>query len=57
MKSLHIAFLPLVRKTFDVPFAEEMIQQARTQLLAAGFTLWEPAEPVSDLDACRWCGA
>lgn len=51
MKSFHIAFLPLVRKTFDVPFAEEMIRQARAQLLAAGFTLWEPAEPVTDLDA------
>ena len=51
MKSFHIAFLPLVRKTFDVPFAEEMIRQAREQLLAAGFTLWEPAEPVTDLDA------
>jgi len=51
MKSFHIAFLPLVRKTFDVPFAEKMIRQAREQLLSAGFTLWEPAEPVSDLDA------
>jgi len=51
MRSFHIAFLPLVRKTFDVPFAEEMIRQAREKLLAAGFTLWEPAEPVTDLDA------
>ena len=51
MKSFHIAFLPLVRKTFDVPFAEEMIRQAREQLLAAGFSLWEPDEPLSDLDA------
>lgn len=51
MKSFHIAFLPFVRTTFDVPFAEEMIQQAREALLAAGFTLWETAEPVTDLDA------
>ena len=51
MKSFHIAFLPLVRTTFDVPFAEEMIRQAREALLAAGFTLWEPAEPVTNLDA------
>ena len=51
MNSLRIAFVPLVRNTFDVPLAQEMIVQARRQLLAAGFELLEPSEPVSDIAA------
>jgi len=49
VESPRIAFLPLIRTTFDVPFAEALIRQARECLLAASFTLWEPEQPVSDL--------
>jgi L-fucose isomerase-like protein len=45
----RIAFLPLIRTTFDVPLAEEMIRQARAQLQTAGFDLFEPQQPISDL--------
>lgn len=49
MEPPRIAFLPIVRTTFDVPFAEALIRQARESLLAAGFALWEPEQPVCDL--------
>ncbi len=48
MKSRRIAFMPLVRTTFDVPFANQMITSARDHLLKAGFELVEPANPISD---------
>jgi L-fucose isomerase-like protein len=48
MKSFRIAFLPIVRTTFDVPLAEEMIRQAREQLRASGLVLVEPDQPISD---------
>ncbi len=50
MKSLRIAFVPLIRTTFDVPLAQEMIIQARAQLLAAGHDLFEPDQAVSDMN-------
>ena len=53
MKSYRIGFVPLVRTTFDVPFAEEMIRQARELLLAGGFELVEPPQAVTDVDAAR----
>jgi L-fucose isomerase-like protein len=53
MKSYRIAFIPIVRSTFDVPFAEEMIRQAREHLLTAGYDLVEPAQPISDLEAAK----
>jgi len=49
MKSFRIAFLPIVRTTFDVPLAEEMIRQAREQLRSSGLELFEPDQPISDL--------
>ncbi len=49
MKSFRIAFLPIVRTTFDVPLAEEMIRQAREQLRSSGLQLFEPDQPISDL--------
>jgi L-fucose isomerase-like protein len=50
---LRIAFLPLVRNTFDVPFAEKMISDARQALAAAGFQLEEPEQPISDISLAR----
>jgi L-fucose isomerase-like protein len=48
MKSRRIAFMPLVRTTFDVPFANQMISSARDALLKAGFDLVETPAPISD---------
>ncbi len=49
MEALRIAFLPLIRTTFDVPLAEMMITEARQSLLAAGFELIGPAQGLTDL--------
>lgn len=49
MKPLKIAFLPLIRNTFDVKLAESVIEAARESLLASGFQLEEPEQPISDL--------
>lgn len=51
--SFRIAFVPLVRTTFDVPLAVEMTRQARQQLQAAGYELFEPEQPVSDLQTAQ----
>ena len=53
MKDLRIAFIPLVRTTFDVALAGEMIHAARQALLAAGLELVGPAEAVTDLAAAQ----
>ncbi len=53
MNSIRIAFLPIIRKTFDIPYAENMIQQARSQLLSSGFELIEVSQPISDQDAVK----
>ncbi len=53
MNPLRIAFLPLVRNTFDVPFAEQMISAARDALIAAGFQLEEPEHPISDASQAK----
>ena len=49
MRPLRIAFLPLVRNTFDVPFAEQMIREARQALASAGLQLEEAERAISDL--------
>ena len=49
----RIAFLPLVRTTFDVPLAAEMTSLARQHLQAAGFELIEPEQPVTDLPTAQ----
>ena len=54
---LRIALIPLVRTTFDVPLAHEMIAAARQALTAAGLTLVGPAEPVTDLPAAQAAAA
>ena len=53
MKPLKIAFLPLIRNTFDIPFAEQMINAARDALITAGFQLEEPDKPISDLSIAQ----
>jgi len=55
--NLRIAWIPLVRTTFDVPLAHEMIAAARQALTAAGLTLVGPAEPITDLPAAQAAAA
>lgn len=47
----RIAFIPLLRTTFDVPFAEQKLAAARQSLLNAGFDLLEPHQAVSSYDS------
>lgn len=49
MSAYKIAFLPLLRTTFDVAMASQAIQAARAQLQAAGLQLFEPEEPITGL--------
>lgn len=54
MTPARIAFVPLVRTTFDVAFANEMIAAARQQLVDAGYELVGLEGPVtSQADAQR----
>ena len=47
---LRIAFIPILRKTFDVPLAEQKIALARQSLVDAGFELIEPNIAISSLE-------
>lgn len=51
MKPYRIAFIPLLRTTFDVDFAQQMINAARDSLLNAGFELIQPVETVTNIEA------
>jgi len=53
MNSLRIAFIPIIRRTFDVPFAEQMISEARVSLIKAGFQLLEPDRPIDELSFAK----
>jgi L-fucose isomerase-like protein len=45
----RIAFIPLARTTFDIPLANDVTEQARRSLQAAGLELIGPKELVTDL--------
>ncbi len=47
---LRIAFVPIARTTFDIPFAREKAALARAQLLAAGYDVLGPDDLVVDAD-------
>ena len=53
MDSLCIAFLPLIRTTFDVELAESMVFQARQALQANGFELIGPQVAITELSAAK----
>jgi L-fucose isomerase-like protein len=53
LEPLRIAFLPFIRNTFDVPFAEQMISEAREALVKAGFHLLGPEQPIHDLSEAK----
>ncbi len=47
---LRIAFVPIARTTFDIPFAREKAALARAQLAAAGYDVLGPDDLVVDAD-------
>ena len=57
MKDLRIAFIPLIRSTFDVALATQMIDQARQALSASGMRFIGPVEPVSDISTAQAAAA
>ncbi len=50
MTDLNIAFIPIARTTFDIPFAEEMTKLARTALESSDAKLFGPTDLVTDSD-------
>ena len=48
MKDLKIAFVPIARTTFDIPFAKEMVAAARNALTSLSAELIDPAGLVTD---------
>ncbi len=48
MNNLKIAFIPLARTTFDIPFAKEMADAAKKSLINSHFNLVGPADLISD---------
>lgn len=48
MKNLKIAFVPIARKTFDIPFAKEMADAARSALINSSAELVGPSNLVTD---------
>ena len=50
MKPYRIAFAPILRTTFDIDFAHQMIEAARRSLLNAGFELIEPEQAISNIE-------
>lgn len=53
MNRLRIAFIPLLRSTFDVDYATEMVDAVRAELVKAGFELVIGAGPIGDQAAAR----
>jgi L-fucose isomerase-like protein len=53
MKTLRIAFIPIVRIQFDVALAEEVIAEARRNLRAAGFELVGPEKAIHSLEGVQ----
>jgi len=50
---LRVAFLPLVRTTFDVPLATESTRLACEHLQAAGFELFQPEQSIPDVQTAQ----
>ncbi|MFN2303547.1 MAG: hypothetical protein ACK2TV_07420, partial [Anaerolineales bacterium] len=57
MKPYRIAFTPILRTTFDIDFAQQMIEAARLSLLNAGFELIEPEQAISNIESARKASA
>ncbi len=50
MPEIKIAFISIIRTTFDVELAQRVAESARTQLAASGVTLVGPSASVTTLD-------
>lgn len=50
MPPLRIALIPIARPTFDIPFAVEMLHEARQNLNAHAFDLVGPQDLIMDLE-------
>lgn len=57
MNEAQIAFIPLVRTTFDTALAEAMIEAARKSLTSAGMSLSGPADPITGQPAAEAAAA
>jgi L-fucose isomerase-like protein len=53
MQNPRVAFLPIARTTFDIPFAEEMTVKAHQQLLKLPVTLNDQEELITDLQSAQ----
>lgn len=53
MKTHRIAFFPILRQTFDVAFAQQMIDASRTSLQNANLELVEPEDLISNLESAK----
>jgi L-fucose isomerase-like protein len=53
MKDWKIAFIPIARKTFDIPLARKVTDAARENLIDAGFSLYGPEDLIMDLSAAE----
>ncbi|MFN8531139.1 MAG: L-fucose/L-arabinose isomerase family protein [Anaerolineae bacterium] len=49
----QLGFISILRTTFDVNLAQDMIQQARTLLMGAGYELLGRADAITTLDEAR----
>jgi L-fucose isomerase-like protein len=50
---LHLGFVAILRTTFDVDLAREIIDRARSTLTHAGYALLGPTEPVTTLEEAQ----
>lgn len=55
MPEYNLAFVPIARPTFDVDFAREKTEAARTQLCESGMNLFGPEEMVMDTNHMQEC--
>lgn len=56
MKSYQIAFMPIIRSTFDVQYANEAIGETKACLEKCGYDLVMPKTPISDLSTAEEAG-
>jgi L-fucose isomerase-like protein len=53
MQDTKVGFVAIIRTTFDVSHAQEVVEAARARLMNAGFVLSEPAAPLTTLEAAQ----
>lgn len=53
MKNFRIAFIPIARTTFDLPYAREMTNAAKTTLSSAGVDFAGPSDLITDAQGVK----